>query len=86
MEAAGLDPDGDAGKLDFHALRTTLCTMMANTGVNVRQAMEVMRHTDIRLTTKTYTDPKLIDTHAGVSSLPLVTTMSNSTITWPQVS
>jgi integrase len=48
--------------LDFHALRHTFATMLARAGVSPRVAMELMRHSDMRLTAKTYTD---------VMSLPL---------------
>ena len=42
--------------LDFHALRHTFATMLANAGISPRVAMELMRHSDMRLTAKTYTD------------------------------
>ena len=34
----------------------TLATNMALAGISPRIAMEIMRHSDIKLTTKTYTD------------------------------
>lgn len=60
----------DGRKLDLHALRTTYGTMLAASGVNIRTAMELMRHTDIRLTTKTYTDVRLLDTAGAANRLP----------------
>ncbi len=38
----------------------------------VRVAMELMRHSDVRLTTKVYTDPTAFDLVGAVESLPAV--------------
>jgi len=62
--------DGRNRRADFHSLRTTLCTMLNKAGVNIQTAMAVMRHTDIRLTTKTYNDVRLFDTAGAVEQLP----------------
>jgi len=51
---AGVDEHGR--HVDFHALRNTFATMLARAGVSPRVAMELMRHNDMRLTAKTYTD------------------------------
>jgi len=50
----GVDEHGR--RLDFHALRHTFATMLATAGITPRVAMELMRHSDMRLTAKTYTD------------------------------
>jgi len=50
----GVDEHGR--HVDFHSLRHTFATMLANAGVSPRVAMELMRHSDMRLTAKTYTD------------------------------
>lgn len=63
-----IDPRGR--RLDFHCLRHTLATTLAIAGVQPRVAMEVMRHSDMRLTQKVYTDASLLPTLAAVSSLP----------------
>ncbi len=57
-------------QIDFHALRMTYGTILAQAGVPIRAAMELMRHTDIRLTTRVYTDPTLLNTAGVVRSLP----------------
>lgn len=62
--------DGDNRRIDLHALRHTYCTMLATAGVNPREAMGLMRHTDIRLTTKVYTDEHLLPLRAAVEKLP----------------
>jgi len=41
---------------DFHALRYTCATWMQRNGVPARFAMKQMRHSDIKLTVKVYTD------------------------------
>src|SRR5262249_9515194 len=47
--------------LDVHALRTTFGTLLSKGGVMPRTAQAAMRHSDIRLTMQTYTDPKMLD-------------------------
>ncbi|MFB3891140.1 MAG: tyrosine-type recombinase/integrase [Phycisphaerae bacterium] len=74
LAAAGI-PELDAQKrrVDFHGLRVSLATIMARSGVSPRTAMEVMRHTDIRLTLQTYTDPQALAVADAVESLPDLT-------------
>ncbi len=72
LATAGIERIRDGTKVDFHALRVTHATLLATSGVSVRAAMEQMRHTDIRLTTKVYTDPMLLDTHGAVNSIPQI--------------
>jgi integrase len=43
-------------RADFHALRHTLGTNLGRAGIQPRVAMEVMRHSDMKLTMRTYTD------------------------------
>src|SRR5271170_2532586 len=63
LKAAGI-PYRDAldRQADFHALRHTLGTMLGSLGVAPRVAMEVMRHSDMQLTNRTYTDVKNLPT------------------------
>lgn len=57
LKAAGIPlVDAQGRKVDLHALRHTLATNLARCGVAPRVAMEHMRHSDMRLTNKTYTD------------------------------
>jgi integrase len=64
LKAAEIPFEDTRGRrADFHALRHILSTNLARLGVPVRVAMELMRHSDMRLTTKTYTD---------TAALPLV--------------
>ena len=72
LEAAGIDFVNAKGRsADFHALRHTLATnTLALAGTPPRVAMEIMRHSDMRLTAKTYTDSGLLPLSDAVSKLP----------------
>jgi integrase len=58
-------------RMDYHALRTTFITRLSTMKVHPRLAMELARHSDMRLTMKTYTDAgqlplrEVMDTSAG---------------------
>jgi len=57
LEAAGIPFEDERGRrVDIHALRTTFGTMLSANGVSPRVAMELMRHSDMKLTMKVYTD------------------------------
>lgn len=62
LAAVGIPYIDDQGKqVDFHAgTRTTLGTRLAREGVGVAIAMRRMRHTDARLTLKTYVDDEVL--------------------------
>src|SRR5690606_4965444 len=71
LEAAGIERVDRLGRrADLHALRMTFCTNLAAVGAPVRVAMEAMRHSDAKLTTKIYTDAGHLDTAAAVDLLP----------------
>jgi integrase len=66
-----IDKRDERGRtLDVHALRHSFCTMLSKSGVTPRVAQAAMRHSDIKLTMVTYTDPKLLDLRQAVESLP----------------
>ena len=58
---------------DFHSLRKTFGTNLANAGVPSRVAMALMRHSDRRLTDKIYTDENLLSTWSAFDALPSYT-------------
>ena len=66
------------GRFDLHSLRVTFCTNLSAAGVAPRVAMELMRHSDIRLTMKTYTDPARLPLAAAIASLPVFKPSSGS--------
>ena len=74
LKRAGIDfIDGKGKRVDFHSLRHTLATNMALAGTAPRVAMEIMRHSDMRLTSKTYTDAGLLPVVDAVTKLPSFT-------------
>ncbi len=71
LEAAGIlyvNTDGERG--DFHSLRKTFQMLLTLNGALPRVAMELMRHSDMKLTTKTYTDAGMLPTGETVRNLP----------------
>ncbi len=74
LKAAGIEfVDTQGRRADFHALRHTLATNLMLAGTSPRIAMEIMRHSDIKLTTKTYTDAGLLPLAETVINLPSLT-------------
>jgi len=55
-------------RADFHSLRHTLATNLALSRTAPRVAMEIMRHSDMRLTSKTYTDAGLLPSSTRLPS------------------
>jgi len=71
--AAGIPLTDERGhRVDFHALRTTYITRLQRAGVSPREAMELARHSDMRLTMKTYTDVAQLPLAATVRKLPSI--------------
>lgn len=66
--------DGPAGPLyaDFHSLRHTYVSLLEAAGLSVRQAMQLARHSDPKLTLKRYGRLTLLDLGAAVGRLPRV--------------
>ncbi len=61
--------DSQGRVVDFHSLRHTFCTNLHRAGVSQREAMELMRHNDPRLTATTYTDASLLSLRSAVQKL-----------------
>ena len=71
LDRAGIPHVDERGKpVVFHSLRVTFGTWLAQTVKEPRVHMELMRHTDMRLTMQYYTDPRLLDTARAVDNLP----------------
>jgi len=49
--------------LDRKCLRMTFCTWLKESGVDLRDAQRLMRHSDPALTSKVYTDVRMVDLH-----------------------
>lgn len=72
LTAAGIEfTDNDGRRADIHSLRHTYGTLLSKSGATPREAMELMRHTDMRLTMKVYTDPRIFNLSSAVEKLPL---------------
>lgn len=75
LAAAGISWLDDTGRrADLHALRHSYGTLLSKGGVSPREAMSLMRHTDLRLTMKAYTDPRIFDLAGAVEKLPITLT------------
>jgi len=61
--------DSQSRVVDFHSLRHTFCTNLHRAGVSQREAMELMRHNDPRLTAKTYTDTSLLPLRSAIEKV-----------------
>jgi len=61
--------DSQGRLVDFHSLRHTFCTNLHRAGVPQREAMELMRHNDPRLTANTYADASLFSLRSAVEKL-----------------
>jgi integrase len=70
LELAGIKYTTDEGVADFHSLRHTFGTRLAQSEVSPQVAQKLMRHSDINLTTNIYTHIPLTDKANGISKLP----------------
>ncbi len=61
--------DSQGRVVDFHSLRHTFCTNLHRAGVPQREAMELMRHNDPRLTANTYADASLFALRGAIEKL-----------------
>ena len=67
-------------RMDYHALRTTFITRPSTMKVHPRLAMALARHSDMRLTMKTYTDAGQLPLREVMDTLPGFGGRSNSRI------
>jgi integrase len=61
--------DNEGRRADFHSLRHTLATNLAPRNIAPRVAMEILRHSDIRLTMNLYTDASLLPVADAIGKL-----------------
>ena len=62
--------DAEGRRADFHSLRVTYGTNLTLSGAPPRVVMELMRHSDIKLTMKIYTDVGRLPLSESVAKLP----------------
>ena len=73
LKLAGIPKRDEFGRtVDVHALRHCFGTLLSRSGVAPRTAQAAMRHSTIDLTMNVYTDPRLLDIHQAVESLPSI--------------
>ena len=71
LERNGIPYRDELGRYaDFHALRYTWATFLQRNGVAQRFAMKLMRHSDIKLTAKVYTDEMQLPIYDAIKNLP----------------
>jgi integrase len=74
LEAAEIPFTDDSGRdFDFHAFRHTQGSLLAASGATPAVAMELMRHSDIRLTMNVYTHTLAGDEVKAIEALPDLT-------------
>ena len=67
----GITYQDESGRYaDFHALRYTWATFLQRNGIAQRFAMKLMRHSDIKLTAKVYTDETQLPIYDSAKNLP----------------
>ncbi|HPD48326.1 MAG TPA: site-specific integrase [Anaerohalosphaeraceae bacterium] len=70
IEGDFLKAETHEGKVDFHSLRHTFGTLLAESGVHPKVAMDLMRHSDINLTLALYTHSNQEQATAAIDVLP----------------
>lgn len=70
LEAAAVEFKTEQGQADFHALRHTFGTWLAQGGTTPQVAQRLMRHSDPRLTQNIYTHIDINDLREGTANLP----------------
>ena len=70
-ESNGVAYQDELGRYaDFHALRNTWTTFLQRHGIAQRFAMKLLRHSDIKLTSKVYTDESQLPIYDAIKNLP----------------
>jgi len=73
LARAGIPYIDEQGRYaDFHSLRTTFSTLLAVFGIAERIRMELNRHSDPKLTAKTYTDANVLPVSQAIGVLPVL--------------
>ena len=84
LASAGIPfEDARGRRIDIHALRKTFGTLLAAFGVSPRVTMELMRHSDMKLTMGVYTDVTQLPVIAEAARLPSLN-IPNTPKTAPQ--
>jgi len=72
LKKAGINyKDTQGRQADFHALRKSLNTHLAQNSVDPHIRKEIMRHSELRLTLDVYTDKGMLPVAAAIEKLPI---------------
>jgi len=71
---AGIPYETKEGFADFHSLRHTFITRLVKSGVNIKTAQVLARHSDPRLTLGVYSHIQLIDQFQAIKKIPQLET------------
>lgn len=70
IEQAGIDRvDATGAKLDIHALRHTMASRLARSGVGLAQAQKLLGHSSVEMTARVYTHLDLEDLRRAVAKM-----------------
>jgi len=72
LELAGIEYETEEGVADFHSLRHTFGTLLAQSGVLPQEAQKLMRHSDVNLTMGIYTHLQYSDKAKAINKLPAI--------------
>jgi hypothetical protein len=72
--------------VDFHSLRKSFVSWLLASGANPRAVQELARHSDLKLTTKTYCSTELLPTRQSLLGLPPMMRVESSDGPGPAVS
>jgi integrase len=87
LQAADIPEIDDAGRVfDFHSFRVFYASMLAYNGTNPKTAMELMRHSDIRLTMNIYSHAYKESLTAAVDALPNLGVRKNLSVSLSECS
>ena len=71
LQLAGIEERDARGRiLEFHSFRRTWATFLNGAGIAPRVAMQLMRHSDVRLTMRDYTDETLLPVAEQLGRVP----------------
>ncbi len=69
LAAAGIEYQTPSGRADFHSLRAAYATLLARQRVNLQTAQALLRHSDPKLTARTYTKLGVTDLAGAVAGV-----------------
>lgn len=79
LDRAGIAKQDDLGRaVSFHSLRHTYNQLLQESGVSLRHAQRLMRHSDPKLTANTYLDADRLDVDASLANFPQLSSVGGT--------